>query len=256
MKTEELETNLKVLYDELFEHFGLDKATGLFEDSKSRFSGYPYVGLKYAESKKKILFVGLDTGVDERASENTYHTFCSRRNKIPVTGEGETYKKFKKPPLGSHMAGTYLMALLLLSDCPDYPDCHSEWIRAKEQLLKSPDSVNRNILSSNKDNIPGNVLTYVAHTNIYNFVTVGRTKRSGNDDRRWRDLQYEIEFLKREIEVFHPDILVFQGKDFSRGILREVVKDFRAKYRVISGCHPSYRFANKVKDVQSLAEQR
>lgn len=245
MKTEELETNLKELYNEFIKHFNLDETTGLFEDSKSRFSGYPYVGLKYAESEKKILFIGLDTGVDELYNENTYHNFCSRRNRIPVTGEGETYKA-----LGPHMAGTYLLTMLLLSDD------HHEWESAKKQLFKSPDIVNCRVISENKDNIPGDVLTYVAHTNIFNFVTVGRTQRGGSKDRKWRDIQYEIEFLKREIEVFHPNILVFQSKAFSRYIPQCVMNDLRKiTDRIICGYHPSYRFANKVKDVQSLAGQ-
>lgn len=252
MKTEELETNLKVLYDELFEHFGLDKATGLFEDSKSRFSGYPYVGLKYAESKKKILFVGLDTGVDEKVNEKGYHDFCSRRMKISVSAQGKTYKEIQGYPLRPHMAGTYLLAMLLLSDC------HHEWKCAKEQLFLNPNSVNAKALSlkENKDVMPCDVLDYIAQINVFRFVSHMRGKRSGGQDRKWRDKSYEIDFLKREIEVFQPDILVFQGS--SKWIPKNVMGDFRTKYRVICGYHPSYwgKDANKVKYVQSLAEQR
>jgi hypothetical protein len=36
-----------------------------YKDQKLRFSGYPYIGSKYSDAKKKILFLGLDIGIDE-----------------------------------------------------------------------------------------------------------------------------------------------------------------------------------------------
>ena len=250
MTTKELESRIMKLYEEFIKTFSLDENTGLSEDSSFRFSGYPYVGSRYVESEKKILFIGLDTGVDERADENTYHDFSSRRKNVSITAQGKTYKELNGRPLNNHMAGTYLLTMYLLSEY------HPEWDEAKIKLLKSSNSVNTTFLSLNKEIIPNDVLDYVAHVNIFKFVSKRRKRdeRSGSKDRKWRNKRYEIDFLLREIDTFHPDILVFQGSH--KRIPRGVMDDLKARYRVICGYHPSYwcHDANKVKYIQSLVD--
>ena len=75
MKTNPFETlkqELDNLFHKFFEDMKIDEKTGIVKDTNKRFSGYPYIGEKYVEAPIKILFIPLDTGVDELKKENTY----------------------------------------------------------------------------------------------------------------------------------------------------------------------------------------
>jgi hypothetical protein len=79
-------------------------------------------------------------------------------------------------------------------------------------------------------------LSYVAYDNRYKFVTIGRNSKSGGKDRTWLNKDKERELLLSEIEIFKPDIIVFQGK---AGLDNCNIKELEI-YTVFEAYHPSY----------------
>ena len=82
-------------------------------------------------------------------------------------------------------------------------------------------------------------MSYVAYDNRYKFVTIERpeNKRSGGKDRTWLNKDKERELLLSEIEIFNPDIIVFQGKTGSDNCN---IKKLKEKYTVFVANHPSH----------------
>lgn len=242
----DLEDRLKNLYDRDFLshdfrgiHF--NKNTGLDEGESLRFGGYPYVGSMYETSRLKILFVGLDIGKDElwiEKGDNTYHKFDSRRKSISKTSFTNVPNSQKKyHPYNPHIAGTYALSLALLNELYGW---QSSW-----NLLSTESSkICWKSIQEKKGDLPTEVLDYVSLVNIHKFVNFDRKRRSGNANRKWLDRNFEIQFLIKEIAIFAPDIIVFQG--CSHALTSEQRKSLAANgVLIISGRHPSSWRKNK-----------
>lgn len=247
-----IEENVVELYTKFMEELRIDKTTGIlgkisnpnYSTDKLRFSGFPYIGAKYDIAKKRILFVGLDIGIDENRKTNDYHSIQSRRECVvhsPISSLKIDYN--------NHISGTYAMALYILKDLYDWQESWNKIYNNKENTFYS-------IVNKNAADLPLDVLDYVALTNIHKFVTVCRgcnlekenpvcksadclqpqINRSGNDNRRWYNEKEEIDFFLKEIEVFQPDVLYFQGSNkFSNATLNKLSE----KYEIWIANHPS-----------------
>lgn len=227
---ETLKQELDNLFHKFFEDMEINKETGIVKDSNKRFSGYPYIGEKYVEAPVKILFIPLDTGVDELKEKNTYHKFESRAEKV-------TPNKDAKHVFNPHIAGLYATTVCLLKEeLESAKDC---WGLLDTDTKGETTSTKINNLWKNLNEEQKNLLSYVAYTNRYNFVTIERPedKRSGGKDRTWLNKDKERELLLSEIEIFNPDIIVFQGK---AGINNCNTKKLEEKYTVFEAYHPSY----------------
>ena len=234
METKTFET-LKQEFDNLFQKFfedmEINKETGIVKDSNKRFSGYPYIGEKYVEAPVKILFIPLDTGVDELKEENTYHKFDGRIKQI-------TPKKDAKHIFNPHLAGLYATTVCLLKEeLESAKDCWGSLLDTDTKGETTSTKINN--LWKNLNEEQKNLLSYVAYTNRYNFVTIERPedKRSGGKDRTWLNKDKERELLLSEIEIFNPDIIVFQGKT---GSDNRNIKKLKEKYTVFVANHPSH----------------
>ena len=249
METKTLETlklELDNLFHKFFEDMKIDEKTGIVKDSNKRFSGYPYIGEKYLEAPIKILFIPLDTGVDELKKENTYHKFDGRVKQI-------TPKKDAKHIFNPHLAGLYATTVCLLKEELELAkDC---WIRLLD-TKEGTTSTKINNLWKNLNEKQKNLLSYVAYTNRYNFVTIERPedKRSGGKDRTWLNKDKERELLLSEIEIFNPDIIVFQGKT---GLDNCNIKELKEKYIVFVANHPScwQKGANKLEYIKETFDK-
>ncbi len=235
---ETLKQELDNLFHKFFEDMKIDEKTGIVKDTNKRFSGYPYIGEKYVEAPVKILFIPLDTGSDELKEKNTYHKFDSRAEKV-------TPKKDAKHVFNSHLAGLYATTVCLLKEeLESAKDCWEYLSKGREEDLTST-KINNSWKNLNEEQ--KNILSYIAYDNRYKFVTIERpeNKRSGGKDRTWLDKDKERELLISEIEIFNPDIIVFQGK---AGIDNCNTKELKEKYTVFEAYHPScwQKGANKL----------
>ena len=249
MKTKTLETlkqELDNLFHKFFEDMKIDEKTGIVKDSNKRFSGYPYIGEKYVEAPVKILFIPLDTGVDELKKENTYHKFESRAEKV-------TPNKDAKHVFNPHLAGLYATTVYLLKDKLDSAKKCWEYLD-KAGGEKTSKKINNSWKNLNEEQ--KNLLSYVAYDNRYKFVTIERpeNKRSGGKDRTWLNKDKERELLLSEIEIFNPDIIVFQGKTGSDNCN---IKKLIEKYTVFEAYHPSYwqKGANKLRYIKETFDK-
>ena len=59
-----------------------------------------------------------------------------------------------------------------------------------------------------------NLLCYVALTNLFKYVTEGRTNRTGGNDRRHFSEEQELQLLLNEIRILNPHIIVLQSRHF------------------------------------------
>lgn len=249
MKTktfEILKQELDNLFQKFFEDMEINKETGIVKDSNKRFSGYPYIGEKYVEAPVKILFIPLDTGSDELKEKNTYHKFDGRVKQI-------TPKKDAKHVFNPHLAGLYATTVCLLKEeLESTKDC---WIRLLDTKGETTSTKINNIWKNLKEE-QKNLLSHVAYTNRYKFVTIERPedKRSGGKDRTWLNKDKERELLLSEIEIFNPDIIVFQGKT---GLDNCNIKELKEKYTVFVANHPScwQKGANKLKYIKETFDK-
>ena len=235
METKTLETlklELDNLFHKFFEDMKIDEKTGIVKDTNKRFSGYPYIGEKYVEAPVKILFIPLDTGSDELKEKNTYHKFDSRAEKV-------TPKKDAKHVFNPHIAGLYATTVCLLKEELELAkDC---WVRLLDTDTKGETTLTKiNNLWKNLNEEQKNLLSYVAYTNRYKFVTINRKNKSGGKDRTWLDKDKERELLLSEIDIFNPDIIVFQGKAGINNCNTEKLKEKYGENNVFEAYHPSY----------------
>ena len=211
---------LKNKYRELFKKYEIAPTTGSLKCYPNlKFPTYPYIGSKYGETKK-ILIVGLDIGSDETPCG--FQCFDERRQAI------EKENVYEHNP---HIAGTYFTALFFLKDELEW---NEYWNKTKnfptcQQALK------------NGKNLPkSNPLSYIALTNYYKFVTENRGNRAGGQNRKYLDKDFDQEFFVEEVEIFKPDIVIFQSVEFrhKKLVLDRLLNTRRAVY---IGPHPSYR---------------
>ena len=215
-----VQSELKNKYRELFERYKIDPKTGCLKCYPDlKFPTYPYIGSRYGRTKK-ILIVGLDIGSDE--TPGRFQCFDERRQAIE-----------KKPVYehNPHIAGTYFTALFFLKDELKWNEC---WNKTKnistcQQALK------------NGKNLPAsNPLSYIALTNYYKFVRKNRKNRAGGQNRNYLDRDFDQKKIVEEVEIFEPDIVVFQSAEFKNKklVLDRLLNTRRAVY---VGPHTSYR---------------
>ena len=232
MELNELRAMIKGRYDTFFTDLSIDPTTGIIEGSNKRFNGYPYIGANYCNAPVKVLFIALDCGEDELAKQNTFRSFESRES---IFG-GE-----KLSVNNPHIAGLYSTALYLLKDSMGWePAWEKLWSKNRFTMLRAIKKV--------QNDLPKNLMSYVAYFNRYSFVTVGRKKRVGGEDRCWIQPEKEKELIFDIACLFEPDIIVFQG---TQGIDNCSVRRLKDKFKVYKMYHPScwQRRANKLQYV-------
>ena len=105
------------------------------------------------------------------------------------------------------------------------------------------------------DDLPKDLMSFIAYDNRFHFVTINRNNRTGGQDRKYIDSQIEGKLLLDEIRLLAPNIIVFQGK---AGIWNCHLEELREKYKVIVAYHPScwQRGADKLQYiVESIGPQ-
>lgn len=218
-----------------------------YKEHKLRFSGFPYIGCKYENAKKKILFVGLDIGIDELREEDTFHDLNSRREVIAGSVQGCTTLGYN-----DHISGTYITSLFLLQN--EYL-----WGNAWKELNNIKDSTSKSTINSLRNSLPLEVLDYVALTNVHKFVSLCRgcdinkkkpecfsescleehkiKNRSGSNNRKWYNKNEEINMLLDEINILQPDLVYFQGS--AAKLPNEVINKINLYCDVCIEYHPS-----------------
>lgn len=191
---------------------------------KKKLATLPYIGSKYG-TKSKILFIGLDIGADEK---DHIQSIPERRKAIEHP-EIEYYNP--------HIAGTYFLSLYFLKHEEDWL---KYWNNIKSSKLQSmqilKDLTTRSKILPDPSHL--NFLSYVALTNANKFVTIGRTNRLGDQDRKYIT-DFEHKLLIDEIKILQPDVICFQGKKFGKNKkLLDEIKELSIK--VLFGTHPSY----------------
>lgn len=230
----ELRDKLLKRYDRFFKDMEIDPQTGIVNSSSKRFTGYPYIGRNYCNAPIRILFIPLDVGEDECADKNTYHSFQDRQDIFPDGMLDFNY----------HIAGLYATALFILKDVMGYQ-------QAWEMLCKERDCSNKISIRRTYDFLPKDLMSYVAYENRYRFVTVKREdERKGDKDRVWLNLDIERQMLMDEIELFSPNIIVFQGKEGLNGCN---INELQKKYKVIVTGHPSC-YQHKMNRIQYILD--
>ena len=223
-----LETKLKDIYNDFFKNLEINIDTGLLHRLGDIFRGkkfptYPFIGSNYGKSKR-ILFVGLDIGSDEKPG--VLQSFEERRARIE-----EKPIKDHNP----HIAGTYITALYFLKDSlgwqtywhgiKGFPTCQQALRKGKAFPSHNP-------------------LSYVALTNFHKFVSVNRKTKAGSKDRKFLDKKVEMDLFFKEIEIFDPDLLIFQSTRFGKKnqLQTKLLKLNQTGY---GGPHPAYRGERK-----------
>lgn len=229
---DQLKENLqKILIDGLSEKTGFDKKTGLLQKTENvckRFIGMPFVGENYGRNGyPKILIVGSDIGSDECVDAegkpndgiNYYHTF--------ETKEKACVHKTNK--YNAHLAGTYMTALYLLRGCDN--KFEEMWSLVDEEI-----TAQRNLKKFNADDV-ARIASFIAFTNIHNFVTTGRKYKSGGKDRKNFE-DGELEIFLDEVKCFAPDVIILQAIDYIPKDVYEAVSENAKTFKLR---HPSTR---------------
>lgn len=219
------------------EKFGKFTRNEHLDPDKKKFATYPYVGSKYGNAEK-ILFVGLDIG--KGRWEGGIQTFSERREGI------------EEKPLhchNPHIAGTYMTALYFLKD---KFGGSAQW----EEIVKTG-LICKSVLSDRKELLPSedplpyskNPLSYCALTNYHKFMTKGVKKMRTKENREWLCQDKEERLFREEVEIFDPDIVIFQStkKEF-----RKAAENLKSKGKVREiyvGYHPSYVPAQKPEEL-------
>ena len=211
------ENALENVYLKFFESFQIDSVTGILSQYPSvKFITMPYIGSKYYESKRKILFVGMDVGKDE--TPGRYQSISDRNMNI------ECDKNFNP-----HIAGTYCSSLFLLKDIYNWSDvweCFSKF----QTYSQATKHINHKIGE--------NPLSYVALTNLHKFVTINRENRAGDLDRKFLERDIEESLFLEEIKILKPEIILFQGKIPSLKTINQIKE---LDIQILKSFHPSYR---------------
>lgn len=217
-----MQDKLATIYRErFFTHFKIDDRTGTLRDHDVKFPTFPYIGSRYGELKR-VLIIGLDIGSDE--APGRIQSFEKRRRAI----EYEAVSKHNP-----HIAGTYITALYFLkSQLQEWNDCWN----------KLDGSFTCKKLLRDTANLPDtNPLSFIALTNYYKFVRERREHKTGPENRKYLDREFEEEFVVEEIRVFDPDVVVLQSRQFNSSRYGTLLKHLPAKSEVYIGPHPSAR---------------
>ena len=233
------EEELGEAYNQFFKDMDIDEKSGKFirnKHSDKKFATYPYVGSKYGNNgnAKKILFIGQDIGIG-RWTLGHIQYFSERRAGI------------EEKPLychNPHIAGTYMTALYFLKD---KFDGSARW----EKIVDTGFTCKR-VLSDRKELLPSeNPLSYCALTNYHKFMTKGVEKMRDRDKRNleWLCRDKEEGLFRKEIEIFGPDIVIFQGKNEEFPRAAENLNSKGEVREIYVGYHPSYVPAQKPEEL-------
>lgn len=215
---------LNKIYQKFFEELNLDQITGKTPDGKKRFATKLAIGENYQQSKKKILFVSLDMGRDEKFVESNVDSFQD----FDERSDAVCSESLSKNP---HMAGVYGTALYFLKDNYGW---EKSW-----SVLENQNQFFREALIHNAEHLPADVLSYISLVNFYNFVTVGRAGRAGGSDRVFLDEPKEIQLLIDIIGVITPDIIIVQSKGLKHSFVNKIKQRIDPKIEIYVGVHPS-----------------
>ena len=218
----EIFQKLDKIYDSFFVVFNIDLKTGIVANTNKRFATKVAIGDKYFAAKKKVLFVSLDIGKDEYYHENRFQSYKERReNALYYSVDGRN----------PHMAGVYGVALYFLKDI-------FGWVEAWSKIENSNQFFRESLLS-NKSIVPTDVLSNVAMINFYNYVTIGRTERTGGNDRFLLNEASELQLLVDIINEINPDTIIVQSKTLN-GYFRNKIKPFiEGNTDIYVSYHPS-----------------
>jgi len=213
---------LDKIYSSFFKENNIDINTGVIKDTHKRFATKIAIGDNYFNAKKKVLFVSLDIGKDEYFSENRFQGYKERReNALCYSVDGRN----------PHMAGVYGVSLYFLKDVFGWETAWSK-IEDSNQFF-------REALLSNKSIVPKDVLSNVAMINFYNYVTIGRTERTGGNDRFLLNEASELKLLVDIINEIKPDTIIVQSKTL-KGYFRNKIKPFiEGNTDIYISYHPS-----------------
>lgn len=229
----ELERRIGEAYNQFFKDMGIDEKSGAFIRNKhldKKFATYPYVGSKYGNNRnaKKILFIGRDIGIGDWALGHI-QCFSERR-------EGIEEKPLHRH--NPHIAGTYMTALYFLKDMFGGS--------ARWEEIVNTGLICKSVLSNRKELLPSkNPLSYCALTNYHKFMTKGEENMRHTRGLEWLCRDKEEGLFRKEIEIFGPDIVIFQGKN---GKFLKAAENLNSKGEVREiyvGYHPSYVPAQK-----------
>jgi hypothetical protein len=218
-----LEENLDLIYNAFFQKLNIDFQTGIVKDSNKRFATKIAIGENYVNCTKKLLFVSLDIGKDEYSVQNTFQNFKHRRESVCNKGE----LKDKNP----HMAGVYGCALYFLKDNYKW---EKEW-----QILANQNQFFKEALITNNEILPQDVLSNISLINFYNFVKIGRVRRTGDSDRIFIEEKTEIQLLIDIINTINPDKIIIQSKSLRNYFINYIKPNISEKIELFVGYHPS-----------------
>ncbi len=221
-------------YQEFFFQNKCITKTGKLRGKNKRFASYPFLGDNYGKTKK-LLFIGMDIGKDERE----LISLNDRRSDIQdlyICG------------FNHHIAGTYFLTLYYLKEelgLTKYWKESSKQDKFSASILNNSENKNSDHLFPLHGRL--NLLSYVALTNYYKFVTVDRENRSGDQDRvHVLDQAIEERLLVDEVDILKPDIILFQGLEFNKAKYSHMIEVLKTKAVVQVGCHPAVRDDRKI----------
>ena len=216
------------LYQRFFCDMEIDPETGTTPlQTDRKFAAYPYIGSKYGADAdvKRLLVVGRDIGSDE--TPGRLQRFEERRRAIECT---------PLPSLNPHIAGTYFTALKYA--CPG-----QEWdqVRDRDQTCQA--------ILKNGYALGSNPLSYIALTNFYKWVTIGRQNKGGGQDCSLVDPRLERELFLDEVRLLSPHVVVFQGAGFDKARFRQVRDALTSEVEWHVLVHPSWRGSKRPKHI-------
>ena len=219
---------IEAVYQKFFAELDIDPVSGRSKNQPTkRFATMPYIGSKYISVKKRILFVGLDIGSDEKDEENIYQNLRQRNTAI------------ERPCVFNwHIGGTYCTALYLLKDEYGWEDL---W----QECASYPSFITATSVQRHKDG--ENPLSFVSLTNLHKFVTIGRGAKTGDADRTSL-MEAEVSLLHNEVDILKPNVIVLQGKNIDSKIFR-IFKEKNIK--IYQAYHPSYSYIKGGRSLQN-----
>ncbi len=225
---------LNEVYDRFFDELSIDKSTGILADQNKRFATKIAVGDNYLSCKRKILFVSLDIGKDEKFVDsgfkiNSYQDFEERKNSVCYQTPME---------MNAHIAATYGTTLYFLKD--DY-NWEQEW-----KILEESSQFFRGAIKKNWTILPNTLLSNIALVNFYNFVEIGRESRTGASDRELIHRNREISLLIEIINIIKPNVIILQGKSLRGYFTNEIKSKINTATEIFGGYHPSI-FGRRIK---------
>lgn len=218
---ETLKNQIANLYEDIFfkDKFA-NKETGEVVGTNKKIATYPYIGDKYGKSTK-ILVIGLDIGQDE--TPNSIQSFEERNQSLKCVHDKMNF----------HMGGTYFTALYLLMEELGYTEFYE---KVKNETIFNT------IIKRHLHELPiENPLDYIALTNFYKYVTIGRINRKGSFDRIHIDKnKRELDLFFSEIRILNPDVLFFQSSDFQYVLSSQIIDNLKKEGRkIFIASHPS-----------------